>query len=72
MVRAEYLSRAREFAARGSDYKSAVLNAEKVRWIRRNDEGLTAKDQAAMLGVHYRTVEKVRHFETWVHIGVTA
>lgn len=72
MVRAEYLSRAREFAARGSDYKSARLDNDKVRWIRKNDECLTAKAQASLLGVHYRTVEKVRHFETWVHVGVTA
>lgn len=69
MLRDEYLVRAHEFVCRGNDYKSAKLTPEKVRWIRKNEKGMTAKAQAAELNVHYRTVEKVRHFETWRHIG---
>ena len=68
MDRGEYLSRAREMAARGEDLPQSKLNPDKVVWIRMNREGLTAKKQANILGVHYRTVEKVRHFETWAHI----
>tara|TARA_R110002110_G_scaffold415835_1_gene657196 strand:+ start:22383 stop:22541 length:159 start_codon:yes stop_codon:yes gene_type:complete len=44
------------------------LTPDKVRWIRRNRHGFTTKLQAALLGVHYRTVEKVRHRETWAHV----
>ena len=68
MERAEYLSRAREFAARGIELGQSKLNNAKVIWIRSNPEGLTAKQQAETLGVHYRTVEKVRHYETWAHV----
>ena len=69
MSREEYLTRAREFAARGVQIAHSKLNSEKVLWIRKNSDGLSAKKQAALLGVHYRTIEKVRHFETWIHIG---
>lgn len=68
MERGEYLTRAREFAARGEALKQAKLNADKVKWIRANAEGNTAKQQADILGVHYRTVEKVKHYETWSHV----
>lgn len=69
MGRHEYLQRAREFASRGSDRPNAVLDDHKVKWIRENNEGLTAKQQAQIIGCHYRTVEKVRYYETWVHIS---
>jgi predicted transcriptional regulator len=46
----------------------AKLDADKVRWIRRNRHGFSCKLQAALLGVHYRTVQKVRYGETWCHI----
>lgn len=69
MNREEYLGRAIEFASRGSARPNAVLNADLVRWIRTNKSGFTAKQQAAEIGCHYRTVEKVRHYETWGHIA---
>ena len=68
MNRREYLQRAREFASRGEGRHNAKLNKSKVSWIRSNHDGLTAKAQAVILGVHYRTIEKVRHFETWIHV----
>jgi len=68
LTRAEYLTRAIEFAARGVQLKNTKLDDTKVRWIRRNSEGHTAKEQANVLGVHYRTVEKVKHYETWGHV----
>lgn len=68
LPRREYLSRAREFAPRGERVGVAKLTADDVRWIRRNRHGFSCRLQAALLGVHYRTVEKVRHGETWCHI----
>jgi hypothetical protein len=68
MNRREYLQRAREFAARGNSLKQSRLDAGKVRYIRCNEKGMTAKALADMFGVHYRTIEKVRHFETWIHV----
>ena len=72
MERAEYLSRAREFSARGNDLSHSKLDRDKVIWIRVNREGHTAKEQALILGVHYRTVEKVRYYETWAHVRGSA
>jgi len=68
MTRDEYLIRAIEFASRGEKRPNAKLNAEKVRAIRGNELGLTARQLAEYFGVHYRTIEKVRHYETWGHI----
>lgn len=53
---------------RGEARHNARLTEDSVRWIRRNRHGFTAKLQAALLGVHYRTVQKVRYFETWGHV----
>lgn len=53
---------------RGEARHNTKLTEDKVRWIRRNPHGFSAKLQAALLGVHYRTVEKVRYFETWWHV----
>lgn len=68
MTRSEYLSKARTFAARGEQLAQARLSEDKVRWIRRNPEGLTFRQMANRLGVHHRTVEKVRYGETWGHV----
>lgn len=54
--------------SRGTDRHNAKLNEHKVKWIRQNPKGMSAKAQAKALGVHYRTVEKVRYFETWGHV----
>lgn len=68
MTRDEYLSRAVELASRGESRPNARLNAEKVRAIRQNSDKNTARQLANIYGVHYRTIEKVRHYETWVHV----
>jgi hypothetical protein len=68
MSREDYLQDAARFASRGESRHNAVLNENVVRWIRRNRHGFTAKLQAALIGCHWRTVEKVRALETWVHV----
>ena len=60
MTRDEYLSRAHEFALRGERLPHARLNADLVRAIRTNRRGLTARQWAEQLGVHHRTIDKVR------------
>jgi DNA-binding transcriptional regulator YiaG len=60
---------AKSMAVRGADLPHARLDPEKVRAIRENREGLTAKQLAALHGVHFRTVEKVRSRETWGHVA---
>lgn len=66
--RSEYLRHPAQWALRGNALSGAKLTAKKVRIIRENRQGKTAKELAAALGVHYRTIEKVRYFQTWVHV----
>ena len=68
MDRIEYQQRAREMARRGNQITHARLNESAVREIRRNRHGLTMKQQAEIFGVHHRTIEKVRYYETWAHV----
>lgn len=68
LSRSEYITRAREFAARGEALPQSRLNADAVKEIRANVRGKTAKALAAEYGVHYRTIEKVQYFETWSHV----
>lgn len=79
LERAEYLSRAREFAARGQDLpqskllelevaaiRSAATQRENLRrYIREN---LSNEALAEKFGVHVRTVEKVLRHESWGHV----
>jgi hypothetical protein len=67
MTRDEYLTRAREFASRGESRPNAVMSPDLVRLVRADRR--TTKELAAEIGCHYRTVEKVRQFETWTHIA---
>lgn len=70
MNRFDYLQwGARATAKRGTDLPHARLTPEKVRAIRINRHGKTAKELATEHGVHYRTIEKVRAGETWTHVG---
>ena len=62
------LFHAKSCARRGNQLPHAKLDSDAVRAIRSNVRGLTAKQLAQQYGVHYRTVEKVRHRETWSHI----
>jgi hypothetical protein len=69
MKRHEYaLWGAKANALRGDSLPHARLTADGVRYIRENRKGLTARQLAAEFGVHYRTIEKVRHRETWSHV----
>jgi hypothetical protein len=68
MNRAEYLIRHHEFHQRGNDLPQAKLNPELVRQIRANRHGWTAKQWASHLGLHIRTVDKVRDRRSWSHV----
>ncbi|MOA57980.1 hypothetical protein D3C78_1822740 [compost metagenome] len=46
-------------------HPNAKLNLEKVRRIRQNRHGKTARQLADEHGVHFRTIEKIRAFQTW-------
>lgn len=63
--RNEYVARAYEFAARGERI-AKKLDSQKVREIRENRKGLTAKQQAKLYGVHPNTIYKIRHRMAWV------
>ncbi|WP_301150754.1 hypothetical protein [Metapseudomonas otitidis] len=43
----------------------AVLTPEKVREIRAIGYRLTARQLGQRYGVHHRTIEKIRAFESW-------
>lgn len=68
MTRTEYLEHAVARARRGSSQPSAKLDEAKVRHIRTRLRHRTHNDVAAMYGVHKRTIEKLRSFETWTHV----
>jgi FixJ family two-component response regulator len=55
-------------AKRGNELPQARLTPEAVRAIRRNVQGKTAAQLAQEYGVHFRTVEKVRAYESWTHV----
>jgi hypothetical protein len=64
--RAEYLTRTHEFALRGEALPQARLNPDLVRQIR--GSGKTSKEWAEQLGVHIRTIDKVRAFKSWATV----
>ena len=69
MNRADYvLYGAKATALRGNDLPHAKMDAEKVRYVRRNPKGMTTKQLAAQFGVHYRTIEKIQYRETWENV----
>lgn len=69
MTRHEYRNGgALQSARRGTDLPHARLTPAVVREIRANRHGLTAKQWAAKLGVHIRTIDKVRDYKTWIHV----
>lgn len=53
----------------GTELPHAKLDEEKVRAIRKNRNGWTAKRWAESLGVHIRTIDKVRDFRSWAHVA---
>lgn len=68
MTREEYLLQAAAYAKRGNDLPQARLTPEKVREIRANVRGLFAWQLAMVYGVHIRTIDKIRTFQTWKHV----
>lgn len=70
MTRFEYTQfRAKADAKRGVELPHARLTERDVIAIRRNVRGQTAKQLAESFGVHFRTIEKVRAYETWAHVN---
>jgi len=59
---------AKAMALRGNDLPQSKLTPQIVRTIRAEATLKTAKQQAREFGVHYRTIEKVRSYETWGHV----
>lgn len=69
MNREDYrLYGAKACALRGEKLPHSKLDAEKVRYVRKNPKGMTAKQLAAKFGVHKRTIDKVRDGETWQNV----
>lgn len=68
MSRDEYLQLIRMMAKRGEALPHAKLTADDVRTIRAVGLSKTARQLAEEFGVHHRTVEKIRSYETWRHV----
>lgn len=69
MTRNDYiLFGAKTTALRGEQLPQTKLTVERVREIKRNPRGLTARQLAEQENVHYRTIEKIRHGQTWSHV----
>jgi len=66
VTRDEYLCRTVELARRGNELPHAKLTPELVRELRASSD--TPQRCADKLGLHKRTIEKVRHYETWRHV----
>ena len=65
MSREEYLDNAHALAARGNQLPHAKLTPDIVRAIRANKDDWTARQWAAHLGVHRRTIDAVREYRNW-------
>ena len=69
MTRDEYILHGAAFTAkRGKDLPQDRLTEDEVRAIRINRHGRTARQWADDLGVHIRTIDKVRDGRSWAHI----
>lgn len=69
LSRQNYLLMPYKWAKRGTELKHAKLNDDIVRKIRiEAKHRRTAKSQAAEYGVHIRTIEKIRRYESWTHV----
>ena len=55
-------------AAPRNPHRRPKLTEDAVRVIRANRPAMSAKKAAERYGVHYRTIEKVRAYETWTHL----
>ena len=68
MNRSEYLFTAIFTSKRGVDLPQSRLTPGIVREIRINRHGMTAKEQAKVYGVHFRTIQDVLYYNTWRHV----
>ena len=68
LSRDEYLKQVRLFCARGEDMPNSKLDAAKVKEIRATAKEITAEQWASRLGLHRRTIDKVRQYESWKHV----
>jgi hypothetical protein len=69
MTRTEYMLIGRIVCARrGADLPQSRLTVDAVRAIRAIGLAKTARQLAIEYGVHYRTIEKVRSYESWGHV----
>lgn len=69
MTRDEYkLWGAKAVARRGNSLPQSKLTPDRVREIRSNRSVRTIKQWAEHFGVSHRTIEKVKYFQTWVHV----
>jgi DNA-binding CsgD family transcriptional regulator len=67
--REEYLMNPAQYAVSGTKLPHAKLTPAKVREIRiYTEQGKTARWIADLFGVHYRTIQKIRHYETWRNV----
>ena len=46
-------------------HRRPKLTESQVKEIRENRYGMTARELGQAYGVHHRTIEKVRRYETW-------
>jgi hypothetical protein len=67
--RDEWLLRSREFVRRGNDLPHSKVNPAIVREIRANRMGWPDHRWASSLGLHVRTINKIRTRETWAHVA---
>ena len=69
MNRTDYLNGGAYLTAkRGTELPGAKLDEDKVRWCRRNPDGLTQREKARVLGVSQVLVEKVDAYERCGHV----
>lgn len=66
--RHEWQVRAREFCRRGKDLSHSKLTEDLVREIRATKGQIINREWAARLGVSRRSIERVRAYETWIHV----
>ena len=57
-----------ETALRGNDLPQSKLYPAAVRFIRKNELGLTRQQLADTFKVHINTIDKVRTYQTWAHV----
>lgn len=52
-------------AAPHRPHRRPKLSESQVQEIRENRHGMSARELGEAYGVHHRTIEKIRYFESW-------